>query len=259
MEPQLQIQDLTKQFDGIIAVKDVGMEVPKKAIVSIIGPNGAGKTTLFNLVTGFYIPDHGNILLDGLALQGLSPHRIARAGIARTFQNIRLFPWMTVRDNIIVARQVKCSGGILGACFRTPLVRREEKATLEKVQEIMTYFQLQDKWNYQAKNLPYGEQRKLEIARALATEPKILLLDEPTAGMNPSESKECVELIFRVNETLGITIILIEHNMNVVMGISEKIFVLDHGMKIAEGSPEEIQSNRDVIRAYLGDDYATHA
>ena len=259
MEPQLQIQDLTKQFDGIIAVKDVGMEVQKKAIVSIIGPNGAGKTTLFNLVTGFYIPDHGNILLDGLALQGLSPHKITRAGIARTFQNIRLFPWMTVRDNIIVARQVKCSGGFLGACFQTPLVRREEKATLEKVQEIMTYFQLQDKWNYQAKNLPYGEQRKLEIARALATEPKILLLDEPTAGMNPSESKECVELIFRVNETLGITIILIEHNMNVVMGISEKIFVLDHGMKIAEGSPEEIQSNRDVIRAYLGEDYATHA
>jgi branched-chain amino acid transport system ATP-binding protein len=166
---------------------------------------------------------------------------------------------MSVRDNIIVARQIKCAGGIIQTCMRTSRVRREEDQTLEKVEKILQFFQLQNKWNLQAKNLPYGDQRKLEIARALATEPKILLLDEPTAGMNPAESQECVELIFRINDNLGITIILIEHNMNVVMGISDRIFVLDHGMKIAEGAPDQIQSNEDVIRAYLGEDYGRHA
>jgi len=259
MSEQLQIRNLTKQFGGIDALKDISLEVETKTIVSIIGPNGAGKTTLFNLVTGFYTPDHGSILLDGREIRGLAPHEVARAGITRTFQNIRLFPWMTVQDNIIVARQLKCSGGLLKVCIRTPLIKREEKETLEKVGEIMAFFQLREKRNYQAKNLPYGEQRKLEMARALAAEPKILLLDEPTAGMNPAESKECVEIIYQINETLNITIMLIEHNMNVVMGISDKIFVLDHGMKIAEGHPEEIQNNQDVIKAYLGENYVTHA
>ncbi len=259
MQAQLQIKNLTKQFDGIKAVNDVSLEVNQKSIISIIGPNGAGKTTLFNLITGFYTPDRGSVIIEGTPVQGLSPHRITKNGIARTFQNIRLFPWMTVQDNIIVARQLRCSAGFIRACFNTPLLRREKKSSLDKVQEIMTYFQLQNKWNYQAKNLAYGEQRKLEIARALATEPKILLLDEPTAGMNPAESKECVDLILRINESLEITIIVIEHNMNVVMGVSDKIYVLDHGSKIAEGQPEEIQNNVEVIRAYLGEDYVANA
>jgi branched-chain amino acid transport system ATP-binding protein len=259
MQPQLQIKNLTKQFDGIKAVNDVSIEVDKKSIISIIGPNGAGKTTLFNLITGFYTPDHGSVVIEGTSVQGLSPHRITKNGIARTFQNIRLFPWMTVQDNIVVARQLRCSAGFIRSCFNTPLLKREKKTTVDKVQEIMAYFHLQNKWNYQAKNLPYGEQRKLEIARALATDPKILLLDEPTAGMNPAESQECVELIFQINENLGITIIVIEHNMNVVMGVSDKIYVLDHGSKIAEGRPEEIQNNREVIKAYLGEDYVSNA
>jgi branched-chain amino acid transport system ATP-binding protein len=255
LQVQLQIKNLSKHFGGIKAVHDVSIDVKTKEIISIIGPNGAGKTTLFNLVTGFYTPNHGQILLEGVELNRLPSHRITKTGIARTFQNIRLFPWMTVRDNVIVARQIKCSGGLLRVLFKTPIIRKEEKATLEKVEQILSYFKLNHKWNYQAKNLSYGEQRRLEIARALATEPKILLLDEPTAGMNPLESEECVESIFNINEELGITITLIEHNMNVVMGISERIIVLDHGVKIAEGTPEEIQGNEDVIRAYLGEDF----
>jgi branched-chain amino acid transport system ATP-binding protein len=259
METQLQIKNLSKKFGGIIAVNDLSVNVRKREILGVIGPNGAGKTTFFNLVTGFYSSDHGNIFLEGSDLCGLPPHKITKSGIARTFQNIRLFPWMTVIDNVIVARQVKCSKGFIQACLRTPSVRREEAETRKKAEEILRQFQLENKWYYQAKNLSYGEQRKLEIARALATDPKVLLLDEPTAGMNPGESKDCVELIFNLNETLGITILLIEHNMNVVMGISDKVIVLDHGLKLAEGLPEEIQSNKDVIRAYLGEDYGSHA
>jgi branched-chain amino acid transport system ATP-binding protein len=259
METQLEIRNLSKQFGGIIAVNDLSINVRERDIIGVIGPNGAGKTTFFNLITGFYSSDHGNIFLEGSDLCGLPPHRITKAGIARTFQNIRLFPWMTVLDNVIVARQVKCSGGFIRACLRTPFIKREEEATKKKAEEILGHFQLQNKWHYQAKNLPYGEQRKLEIARALATEPKVLLLDEPTAGMNPAESRDCVELIFNLNETLGITILLIEHNMNVVMGISDKVVVLDHGLKIAEGFPEEIQNNKDVIKAYLGEDYVNLA
>jgi branched-chain amino acid transport system ATP-binding protein len=259
LEPQLQIRNLSKRFGGIIAVKDINVLIEKGEILSIIGPNGAGKTTFFNLVTGFYPPDQGDILLEGTNLSGISPHRIAKAGIARTFQNIRLFPWMTVLDNLIVACQMRCSGGLLSACFKTPIVKREEKATLRKAEKIISYFELQNKWNYQAKNLPYGEQRKLEIARALALDPKILLLDEPTAGMNLSESEECVETIFKINEEMNITIILIEHNMNVVMGISDRVIVLDHGVKISEGYPEEIQNDENVIKAYLGEDYFGNA
>ena len=255
MQAQLQIQNLSKQFGGIDAINDVDLDVESGEILSIIGPNGAGKTTFFNLVTGFYPPDKGDITLEGNNLCGLPPHRIARAGIARTFQNIRLFPWMTVRNNVIVACQMKCSGGLLSACFKTPLVRREEDKTLKQVEKILSFFDLQRKGHLQAKNLSYGEQRKLEIARALALEPRILLLDEPTAGMNSSESEGCVETIFNINEEMGITIMLIEHNMNVVMDISDRIVVLDYGVKIAEGIPEEIQDNERVIKAYLGDDY----
>ncbi|MCC6949141.1 MAG: ABC transporter ATP-binding protein [Bradyrhizobiaceae bacterium] len=259
MKAQLEIQNLTKRFGGLIAVNNLSLSIQQQAIAGLIGPNGAGKTTVFNLITGFSSADSGGILLEGSDLSGRSPHNIAKAGIARTFQNIRLFPWMTVLENVIVACQIKCHGSFFQACLRTPFVRQEEKATKEKAEKLLRQFQLQEKLNYQAKNLSYGEQRKLEIARALATEPKILLLDEPTAGMNPAESNDCVELIFNLNETFGITILLIEHNMNVVMSISDKVFVLDHGVKIAEGPPEEIQNNSEVIKAYLGDHYVNHA
>ena len=259
MNYQLEIQNLTKRFDGLIAVNDLSLSIQRQTIAGVIGPNGAGKTTVFNLITGFSSAESGSIRLEGSNLSGFSPHKIARAGIARTFQNIRLFPWMTVLENVIVACQIKCHGSFFQACMRTPFIRHEEKITREKAKRLLRQFGLQEKLNYQAKNLSYGEQRKLEIARALATEPKILLLDEPTAGMNPAESNDCVELIFNLNETLGITILLIEHNMNVVMGISDKIFVLDHGLKIAEGSPDEIQNNSEVIKAYLGEHYVNHA
>jgi len=251
----LEIKNLTKRFGGVTAVNDVSMSVPEKAIVGIIGPNGAGKTTFFNLISGFAVADSGGIFLNGVDLSGLPPHKIANCGVARTFQNIRLFPWMTVLENIVVACQIKNSGNMLQACFKTPFIRREEAATMEKVDLILDRFGIREKSNYLAKNLSYGEQRKLEIARALATEPKVLLLDEPTAGMNPSESNECVELIFDINDSFGTTILLIEHNMNVVMGISDKVFVLDHGVNIAEDFPDQIQMNIDVKRAYLGEDY----
>jgi branched-chain amino acid transport system ATP-binding protein len=252
---QLEIKNLSKSFGGVAAVNNVNISVPEKAIIGVIGPNGAGKTTFFNLISGFAKPDSGGVFLNNIDISSLPPHEIANFGVARTFQNIRLFPWMTVFDNIVVACQIKTSGNILQACLRTPFIKREEAATLEKVQGILDRFGLLNKADYLAKNLSYGEQRKLEIARALATNPKILLLDEPTAGMNPSESNECVDLIFDINNNFGITILLIEHNMNVVMGISDKVIVLDHGIKIAEDFPDQIQTNIDVKKAYLGEDY----
>lgn len=255
MAPLIKINHLNKRFGGITAVKDVCLEVEPGAIFSIIGPNGAGKTTFFNLVTGFYPPDSGEIYLAGERVDGLSPYRMARMGIARTFQNIRLFPWMTLVENIIVSSQIKCRGGILDALFKTPRNRREEAETLKRVDEILEYFSLMGKRDYLAKNLSYGEQRKLEIARALAMEPRILFLDEPTAGMNPSETEQCVENIFQINEDMGITVILIEHNINLVMGISDRIAVLDYGEKIAEDIPENIQKDPTVIKAYLGEDF----
>jgi len=248
----LDIKKLTKRFGGLVAVADVDIKIREGEIISVIGPNGAGKTTVFNMVTGFYRPDHGSIHFDGQELSGLRPHEITRAGIARTFQNIRLFPGMTVMENLIVARQCRAKGGLAGATLRTSFVKQEEMADQKKLLGLLEFFNLHGSQNLKASALAYGEQRRLEIARALATDPKLLLLDEPTAGMNPRESENIMELISRLRK-LAITILLIEHNMNVVMEISERVAVLDHGIKIAEGTPKEIQTSEAVIKAYLGD------
>lgn len=246
------MQNLTKRFGGLVAVLDFTMKIQEGEIISIIGPNGAGKTTVFNMITGFYRPDSGSIRFNGLELSGKQPHKITEKGVARTFQNIRLFPDMTVMENLIVARQCRAKATLFGATFRTPFVKEEEVSQEKGLVGLLEFFNLQESRNLKASALPYGQQRRLEIARALATDPKLLLLDEPTAGMNPRESEEIMELISLL-KARAITILLIEHNMNVVMEISERISVLDHGVKIAEGTPKEIQANEAVIKAYLGD------
>ncbi len=246
------MQKLTKRFGGLVAVSDVDVEIREGEIISIIGPNGAGKTTVFNMITGFYRPDSGSIRFKGLELSGRQPHEITATGIARTFQNIRLFPDMTVMENLIVAGQCRARATLFGAALRTSFVKQEEASQEKGLIEVLEFFRLQESRTLKASALPYGQQRRLEIARALATDPKLLLLDEPTAGMNPRESEEIIELISLLRSR-AITILLIEHNMNVVMEISERISVLDHGVKIAEGTPKEIQTNEAVIKAYLGD------
>lgn len=248
----LEAQNVTKIFGGLMAVNNVVLTVERGSIVSVIGPNGAGKTTFFNVLTGIYKPDGGSILFDGASIGGQRPDQITRQGIARTFQNIRLFSNMTALENVMVGMHTRLHARLWQIILRTPGVRAEEPRSRERARELLAFVGLDRKLDELAKNLPYGDQRRLEIARALATEPKMILLDEPTAGMNPQETGEATSLIQRLRDELGLTVVLIEHDMRVVMSISERISVLDYGEKIAEGKPEDIRANSRVIEAYLG-------
>ncbi|MFQ3663634.1 MAG: ABC transporter ATP-binding protein [Chloroflexaceae bacterium] len=248
----LEARNVTKSFGGLVAVNDVTLTVEKGRIISVIGPNGAGKTTFFNILTGIYKPDKGTVIFDGTSIAGSRPDIIAALGMRRTFQNIRLFDNMTVLENVLVGMHTHLHAPFWQIITRAAGVRREEARARQKARELLAYVGLDEKRDDLAKNLPYGDQRRLEIARALAGQPKLILLDEPTAGMNPHETDAATELIRRLRDELGLTVVLIEHDMRLVMAISERISVLDYGTKIAEGDAAAIRSNPRVIEAYLG-------
>lgn len=248
----LEARDITVKFGGLVAVNSISFDIPTGKIVSLIGPNGAGKTTFFNVLTGLYKPTSGNVLFGEDDITAMAPHKIAAGGLARTFQNIRLFGLMTAEENVMVAMHSHLKSGILATIFRTPGQRHEEREGREQARELLNFVGI-GKWAGEyARNLSYGDQRRLEVARALALKPRVLLLDEPTAGMNPQETQTFIDFVYRVRDEKKVSILLIEHDMNVVMSVSERITVLDQGEKIAEGTAAEIKSNQRVIEAYLG-------
>ncbi len=259
MKPVLEVTSLSQNFGGLRALNDVDLTVREGEIVALIGPNGAGKTTFFNCITGIYTPTEGDVFLhmpDGekARLNGRKPHKITAMGMARTFQNIRLFPEMTVLENVMIGRHCRTRAGILGALLRDRGTRREEQASVERSYELLRSVHLHTLYNETAKNLPYGAQRRLEIARAMATEPHMLLLDEPAAGMNPHETRELEDLVREIRDSRKLSVLLIEHDMGMVMSLSDRIYVMEYGSRIAAGTPEEIRANPQVIKAYLGEE-----
>ena len=248
----LEVKNLTKNFGGLTAVGDVNIELGESELVGLIGPNGAGKTTLFNLLTGVYEPSEGTVSLGGELLNGLPTYKIAAAGLSRTFQNIRLFKNLSVLDNVLIAMGTRKKSRFFSSVLRLPAYYKQEEEMKKEALELLAIFDLEVKHDSLAKNLPYGEQRRLEIVRALATQPKILFLDEPAAGMNPQETAELTTLIKQIQQQFNITILLIEHDMSLVMNVTERIYVLEYGRLIAHGTPEEIKNNKRVIEAYLG-------